>query len=121
MHEKEEVVRKIIETIDISKPVSRMNKIIDYLESLDKKLDLINQKLDKVIVEKIESKDVKEIHLKILNMLDGWMNTSDLAKILNFRQEYISRRVGELKKMDLIEEKRQGKNVFYRRINQHIS
>lgn len=111
-----EVVRQMVEKINVNK-ISNKNseRIINLLEKVDKKLDLLNNKLDQVITDEIETENLKDIHLKILNLLDGWMSTKDLSKVLGYRQEYISRKVAELKKMNLLEEKRKGKKIVYSR------
>ncbi|RLJ01244.1 MAG: hypothetical protein DRP11_04760 [Candidatus Aenigmatarchaeota archaeon] len=110
-----EIVRKLVERVDVTQNTRFKEELLNILHRLDMKMDLINQKLDKVIKEEINSVEIKEIHLKLLNILDGWMSTSDLARIMNYRQEYISRKVAELRKMELVEEKRDGKSILYRR------
>lgn len=90
-----------------------LKKLTNVLERLDKKLEILNSKLDKIITGK--QPELKEIHMKILNLLNDWTTTYDLAKILNYRQEYISRKVAELKKMKMVEESRTGKSLFYKR------
>jgi DNA-binding transcriptional ArsR family regulator len=59
---------------------------------------------------------LKEVHQKILNVLQDWMNTQNLAQVLGYRQEYVSRKVAELKEMGKVDEKREGKNLFYRKV-----
>ena len=111
-----EIVRKLVERVDITQNTRFKEELLNILHRLDMKMDLINQKLDKIIKEEINSVEIKEIHLKLLNILDSWMSTSDLARIMNYRQEYISRKVAELRKMELVEEKRDGKSILYRRV-----
>lgn len=91
---------------------------MSLLGKVDEKLDLLNKKLDKVIADEIKTENLKDIHLKILNLLDGWMSTKDLSRVLGDRQEYISRKVAELKKMSLLEEKRKGRKIVYSRPNE---
>ncbi|MFB6089124.1 MAG: hypothetical protein ABEK36_05080 [Candidatus Aenigmatarchaeota archaeon] len=111
-----EVVRQMAEKINVNGLSNNKSKeIIDLLGKVDKKLDLLNRKIDKIITDEIEAENLKDIHLKILNLLDGWMSTKDLSKVLGYRQEYISRKVAELKKMNLLEERRIGKKIVYGR------
>ncbi|MCK4634955.1 MAG: hypothetical protein KAT37_03715, partial [Candidatus Aenigmarchaeota archaeon] len=78
------------------------------------KMDLINRKLDELLQQK-QSKEFKDVHHKILNILNNWMNTQTISQSLGYRQEYVSRKVAELKEMGKIDEKREGKNLFYRK------
>lgn len=107
------VVRKIVETVDFK--TDKLEEIHDKLNSLDKRMDRMEGKLDKVITEDTNKSDLKDIHQRILDLLGGWMTTKNLAKIMNYRQEYVSRKVSELKKMGLVEEKRDGKSILYKR------
>lgn len=107
------VVRKIVETVDIKS--DRLKKIEEKLESLEDKVESIESKIDNYILNGTKEKDLKEVHKRILDLLDNWLSTKNLAKILNYRHEYISRKVSELRKMGLIEEKREGKSIFYRK------
>lgn len=110
-----EIVRRIIETINVNRFSSkRLDRIETRLTKLEKKLQILDKKFDKFF-EKKEEKNLKKIHNKILNLLDSWMSTKNLAKVLSYRQEYISRKVSELKGMNLIREKRNGKRILYRR------
>ena len=84
------------------------------LEILEMKMDRINQKLDSLLSEK-KSLEFKDVHKRILNILNEWMSTENLAKALGYSQEYVSRKISELKEMGKIEEKRSGKNLYYRR------
>ncbi|GEM_PF-2036133 len=107
------VVRKIVETVDFK--TDKLEEIHTKLGSLDKKMNRIEDKLDKVITENTKKSDLKDVHQRILNLLGSWMTTKNLAKIMNYRQEYVSRKVSELKKMGLVEEKRDGKSILYKR------
>lgn len=107
------VVRKIVETVDVKS--DKLEEIHSMLEELNEKMERIDSKLDKVITEGTEESDLKEIHRRILNLLQNWLSTKNLAKILNYRQEYVSRKVSELKNMGLVEEKREGKSIYYKR------
>ncbi len=107
------VVRKIVETVDIK--TDKLEEIHEKLDSLDKKMNSMENKLDKVITENTDESDLKDIHKRIINLLGNWMTTKNLAKIMNYRQEYISRKVSELKKMGIITEKRDGKSILYKR------
>lgn len=107
------VVRKIVETVDVKS--DKIEEIHDLLEDLNEKMDRIDSKLDKVITKGTEKSDLKDVHKRILNLLGNWLPTKTLAKILNYRQEYVSRKVSELKKMGLIKEKREGKSIYYKR------
>lgn len=109
-----EIVRKMVEKIDISKLSNNSKELKNRLERVEKKLDMLNKKLDKVIEDEIETKTLKDIHMKIINMLTGgWMGTEDLANALGKRQAYISREVNKLRKMDLVKKERRGKKIFY--------
>lgn len=107
------VVRKIVETVDFRS--DKLDEIHDLLKELNEKMVRIDKKLDRVITGGTEESDLKNIHKRILDMLDSWLSTKNLAKVLSYRQEYVSRKVSELKKMGLIEEKRDGKSIYYRR------
>lgn len=107
------VVRKIVETVDFRS--DKLDEIHGLLEDLNKKMARVDKKLDRVITGGTEESDLKDIHKRILGLLDSWLSTKNLAKILSYRQEYVSRKVSELKKMSLIEEKRDGKSIYYRR------
>lgn len=84
------------------------------LQIIEMKMDMINSKLDELLQQKRVS-DFKEIHQKIIEVLNDWTNTQSISQALGYRQEYVSRKVAELKEMGKIEEKREGKNLFYRR------
>lgn len=84
------------------------------MQILEMKMDIINKKLDELLQQKA-AKDLKDVHQKILNVLNSWMNTQNISQTLGYRQEYVSRKVAELKEMGKIDEKREGKNLFYRK------
>lgn len=107
------IVRKIEETVDFRS--DKLEDIHSLLSDLNEKMDKIDRKLDRVITKGTESDDLKDVHERILDLLGNWLSTKNLAKILNYRQEYVSRKVSELKKMGLVEEKRDGKSIKYRR------
>lgn len=107
------VVRKIVETVDVKS--DKLEEMHSLLEELNQKMDRIDGKLDKVITKGTEKSDLKDVHERILNLLGSWMSTKNLAKIMNYRQEYVSRKISELKKMDLIKQKREGKSIYYKR------
>ncbi|MFP4117048.1 MAG: helix-turn-helix domain-containing protein [Candidatus Aenigmatarchaeota archaeon] len=107
------VVRKIVETVDFK--TDKLEEIHEKLNSLDERMERMEDKLDKVITEDTSESDLKDVHKRILDLLGGWMSTKNLAKIMNYRQEYVSRKVSELKKMGLVEEKRDGKSILYKR------
>lgn len=85
------------------------------LKRIEEKLDLLNQKISMLSREEIGG--LKEIHLKILNMLDTWMGSDEISKIVGYRQEYVSRKINELRKKGLVLEKRTGKKIKYRRVD----
>lgn len=107
------VVRKIVETVDIKS--DRLKNIEERLENIEDKMEKMEQKMDEYILNGTNEEKLKKIHRRILEMLDNWLSTKDLANILSYRQEYISRKVSDLKKMGLLEEKREGKSIRYRR------
>lgn len=107
------VVRKIVETVDVKS--DKLEEIHSMLERLNEKMERIDSKLDKVITQGTEKSDLKDIHKRILSLLENWLSTKNLAKILNYRQEYVSRKVSELKNMGLVEEKREGKSIYYKK------
>lgn len=110
-----EIVRRIIERINVNRfSGKRLDRIERRLVRLEKKIQVLDEKLEKAF-DREEKRKLKKIHRKILSMLDSWMSTKNLAKILSYRQEYISRKVSELKKMHLIREKRNGKRILYKR------
>lgn len=96
----------------ISKPeIQEMMKTIRLIEV---KIDKINEKLNKLL-ERKRSLEMKDVHRRILNLLDEWISTESIAKALGYSHEYTSRKVSELKEMDKIEEKRSGKYLYYRK------
>ncbi len=107
------VVRKIVETVDIK--TDKLDEIHTKLNSLDKKMNRMEDKLDKVITGNTSKSELKDVHKRILDLLGSWMTTKNLARIMNYRQEYVSRKVSELKKMSLVKEKRDGKSILYKR------
>ena len=107
------VVRKIVETVDVKS--DRLEEIHSTLEDLNQKMERIEGKLDKVITKGTEKSDLKDVHKKIMSLLGSWMSTKDLAKVMNYRQEYVSRKVSELKNMGLVKTKREGKSILYKR------
>ncbi len=107
------VVRKIVETVDFK--TDKLEEIHEKLNSLDNRMERMEGKLDKVITDDTSESDLKDVHKRILDLLGSWMSTKNLAKIMNYRQEYVSRKVSELKKMGLVEEKRDGKSILYKR------
>ncbi len=117
----EEIIRKAREMEMLRKlkengklPQIDTQAITKTLQVLEMKMDLINRKLDELLQQK-KSSEFKDIHQKILNILNDWMNTQNISQILGYRQEYISRKISELKEMGRIEEKREGKSLFYKR------
>ncbi|HDI02785.1 MAG TPA: hypothetical protein ENF95_01475 [Candidatus Aenigmarchaeota archaeon] len=107
-----EMLRKLKESGKLTQV--DVQNITKTLQILEMKLDMISRKLDELLEHK-KSKEFKDIHQKILNILNDWMNTQSISEILGYRQEYISRKISELKEMGKVEEKREGKNLFYRR------
>ena len=88
----------------------KLDRIIELLVKLNQNMEIMANKLGSG-----GEKETKEIHIKILNMLDSWMSARDLSRILGYRHEYISRMISELKKRGLILEKRGGKSILYMR------
>ena len=93
-------------------PDQNMIKMIQILEM---KMDMINRKLDELIQKRVPG-EFKDVHMKILEMLGEWMSTQNISSKLGYSQEYVSRKVAELKEMEKIVEKREGKNLFYRKV-----
>lgn len=87
---------------------------MENLQRIEAKLDAMDKKLNEVILE-LKTKKLKDIHLKILELSESWVSTSDLSKVLHYRQEYISRAMGDLRVMDLVEERRDKRNIQYRK------
>jgi DNA-binding transcriptional ArsR family regulator len=81
-----------------------MKRIVELLESIDQKLGTL-----------VREQELKDIHRRILNLLESWMTTADISKAIGYRQEYISRKVASLKKANLVEEKRIGRKIYYKR------
>jgi len=106
-----EIIRKLKESGQLPENNNNTTKTLQILEM---KMDMINKKLDELLQQK-EAKEFKEVHNKILSILNDWTNTQNIAEMLGYRQEYVSRKVSELKEMGKIDEKREGKNLFYRR------
>jgi len=97
------------------KSVQVDQNLVKMIEVLEMKMDMINRKLDSIL-EKKENKKMKEVHGRILDMLGGWMSTQNISERLGYSQEYVSRMISELKEMEKVDEKRKGKNLFYRKI-----
>ncbi len=108
-----EMMRKLKDSGQL--PQSDDQNLGKAVQILEMKMDIINKKLDELLQQK-QSKEFKDVHQKIINVLAEWMNTQSISQMLGYRQEYVSRKVAELKEMGKIEEKREGKNLFYRRI-----
>lgn len=106
-----EMLRKLKSAGQLPQDTSISSKTMQILEM---KMDVINKKLDELLQQKV-AKDLKDVHQKILNVLNSWMNTQSISQVLGYRQEYVSRKVAELKEMGKIDEKREGKNLFYRK------
>ncbi|UCG95787.1 MAG: hypothetical protein JSV92_01920 [archaeon] len=108
-----EMLRKLKESGQL--PHAESHDMAKMLQILEMKMDLVNRKLDELLHQR-KTKELKEVHQKIINVLHEWMNTQTLAQVLGYRQEYVSRKVAELKEMGKIDEKREGKNLFYRKV-----
>jgi DNA-binding transcriptional ArsR family regulator len=108
-----EMLRKLKESGQL--PQENGQTLVKTMQVLEMKMDLVNRKLDELLHQR-KTKELKEVHQKILNVLHDWMNTQNLAQALGYRQEYVSRKVAELKEMGKIDEKREGKNLFYRKV-----
>ncbi|MBI5355272.1 MAG: hypothetical protein HZB68_02340 [Candidatus Aenigmarchaeota archaeon] len=87
---------------------------MENLQRIEAKLDAMDRKLNEVILE-LKTKKLRDIHLKILDLAESWVSTSDLSKVLHYRQEYISRAMGDLRGMDLVEERRDKKKIQYKK------
>lgn len=108
-----EMLRKLKDSGQLTKlDDSNFAKNIQIIEM---KMDMINSKLDELLQQKRVS-DFKEIHQKIIEIIGDWTSTQSISQALGYRQEYISRKVTELKEMGKIDEKREGKNLFYKRV-----
>jgi DNA-binding transcriptional ArsR family regulator len=107
------MLRKLKESGQL--PQENGQTLVKTMQVLEMKMDLVNRKLDELLHQR-KTKELKEVHQKILNVLHDWMNTQNLAQALGYRQEYVSRKVAELKEMGKIDEKREGKNLFYRKV-----
>ena len=90
-----------------------IKEIQKSLRIIEMRMDMINRKLDKLIEEK-RSIELKDAHRRILNLLNTWMSTENLARALGYSQEYTSRKVSDLKSMGKIQERREGKNIYYK-------
>ncbi|MCD6398376.1 MAG: helix-turn-helix transcriptional regulator [Candidatus Aenigmarchaeota archaeon] len=90
-----------------------IKEIQKSLRIIEMRMDMINRKLDKLIEEKM-SVELKDAHRRILNLLNTWMSTENLARALGYSQEYTSRKVSDLKSMGKIQERREGKNIYYK-------
>ncbi len=90
-----------------------IKEIQKSLRIIEMRMDMINRKLDKLIEEK-RSVELKDAHRRILNLLNTWMSTENLARALGYSQEYTSRKVSDLKSMGKIQERREGKNIYYK-------
>ena len=108
-----EILRKLKDSGQL--PQADDRALAKTMQILEMKMDLINRKLDELLQQK-QNKEFKDVHHKILNILNNWMNTQTISQSLGYRQEYVSRKVAELKEMGKIDEKREGKNLFYRKV-----
>jgi DNA-binding transcriptional ArsR family regulator len=84
-----------------------LERVVQLLERIDEKLGRL--------VEEHELGKLRKSTQRILNLLDNWTTTHDLARILGYRQEYVSRQVAALKRAKLVIEQRQGRRIFYKR------
>ena len=107
-----EMMRKFKEN---NKSVQVDQNLVKMVEILEMKMDMINRKLDNLLEKKDKGK-IKDVHKRILDMLGGWMSTQNISDRLGYSQEYVSRMISELKEMEKVHEKREGKNLFYRKI-----
>ncbi len=107
-----EILRKLKDSGQL--PQEDDHALAKTMQILEMKMDLINRKLDELLQQK-QNKEFKDVHHKILNILNNWMNTQTISQSLGYRQEYVSRKVAELKEMGKIDEKRNGKKLFYRK------
>lgn len=108
-----EMVRKLGDKGKVV-PKSEIKELKKTIRILEMKIDKINKKLDELL-KKRENLQMKDVHKRILNLLTDWMSTERLSDALGYSQEYVSRKISELKEMDKIEEKRSGKNLYYQR------
>ena len=108
-----EMLRKL--KVNGQVPQTNMHTLTKTVEILEMKMDIINKKLDELLQQK-GAKEFKQVHERILGVLGDWMNTQSVSEALGYRQEYVSRKVSELKGMGKIDEKRNGKKLFYKRI-----
>lgn len=90
-------------------------RLLKILKRMENKLNLLDQKISMLSKEDVTG--LKEIHLRIMDMLDSWLSSDELSKIIGYRQEYVSRKLNELKKKGLILEKRTGKKIKYKRVD----
>jgi len=93
--------------------IPEIKEIQKTLQIIEMRIDMINRKLDKLLEEKT-SKELKDVHKRILSLLNTWMSTESLAKALGYSHEYVSRKVADLKLMGKIQERRNGKNIYYK-------
>ena len=89
----------------------------EHTRAASKRLDVLEAKLDMVMQKLgIEAPKEEGVHARLLDALVEWRSTRDLAAMMGYRQEYVSRCVAELKRTGRIESKKQGKTVFYRKV-----
>lgn len=117
-------------TEDIAKRAKQMDFEIKYgpqrkdegSETVAKRMDILESRLN-ALSEKIDgiaqslSPASKSNDERIVNMLWEWRSTSELSKMLGYSQEHVSRRISDMKKAGLVQEKREGKKIFYRKAN----
>jgi len=99
-----------------SAQIPDIKEIQKSLQIIEMRMDMISRKLDKLIEEK-ESKEMKDAHKRILSLLNTWMSTENLSKALGYSHEYTSRKVADLKSMGKIQERREGKNIYYKTVD----
>lgn len=89
------------------------------LEQINNKLNVLNTKLDKAGLERVEPKTSQQRssqEQKILDLIDkrDRLMAADITKVLNISRSNASLKLNKLYDMGLLEKEQEGKEVFYK-------
>ena len=117
-----DAILKRARQMEIARQTASIRVDMANVESLSRRIDTLEGKFN-VLMERMESfidanrAEMGIVHQKMLGEMAEWRSTAEMADKLGYRQEYMSRKVAELKTNRLVVEKRSGKKIFYRVAN----
>lgn len=102
--------------MDIERQVSE-EALKEPLKKLNKRLEILETRMD-ALMKKVgmEEDGLKDVHKRLLRQMDEWKSTRQLAEEMGYTQEYISRCVNFLKTQGHLQQRRKGKRIFYKRV-----